>query len=342
MKPTIEEVKLKYANAEIVADAYTGEEFNINEYDLESIELGNYYTVNDYVIYGKKDRDYDKILYDEKKGYAKILTYKKPSFRPIAMKCNQEQFYAVKEKLWKWGLELKGIINYPYLTNDFNNKKELGFTLCTSEDFPERKTYETWNEKVFLEACGIVVEEPKEESFVITKEQILEFHKHGTFETKQQAVSWFPSAFVEDKKELILEFGKWYKRPHNKALFCIVGNPENEPFEVYGFDMDGNWMEPNKITDKKVQTFKDNEVEATPEEVKSALEKEAVKRGFVDGVRYNDVHTGSEHIVRNLQYCEDSNDVRADGCIFFKGKWATIIPTITKAEAEQKLNCKII
>lgn len=194
-------------------------------------------------------------------------------------------------------------------------------------------------------------EEPKEEAFVIDKEFLKAICQEIELNQKS-AINWikekYPSAFVKDKKELVLEVGKWYKRPHNKALFCIVGNTENEPFEVYGFDMGGNWMEPNKL--KKVQTFRDDEVEAAPEEVKKALTKEAVKRGFGEGV-WLKKQGSNKHMHQELKICGNfdwypsSNildDEHGNGHIFDNGIWSEIIPTITKEEAEKLLNKKII
>lgn len=139
---------------------------------------------------------------------------------------------------------------------------------------------------------------------------------------------WFPEAF-----KTVLEVGRWYKRPHNKALFCIVGDPENEPFEIYGFDNDGDWM-----GYKKAQTFKDGEVEATEVEVFEALKNEAVKRGFVLGSlitplydekndKDNIFKVGSSFVIEKGKLY-----VRGYGkfCVLKDGKWAEIIPTITK------------
>jgi len=80
-RPPIEEVKRYFKNAKIVADAYSGANFIIDEYDLESIELGVGATKNDWIIYGKKDREYDKILFDFDKGYAKIISYKEETYQ---------------------------------------------------------------------------------------------------------------------------------------------------------------------------------------------------------------------------------------------------------------------
>jgi len=79
--------------------------------------------------------------------------------KAISMRCSQEQFYAVKDKL----VDMKFIENPTdyinckdsYLSNNYSNKNLIGFTL-TLMDYVE--IYETWNEEIFLNACGIETE----------------------------------------------------------------------------------------------------------------------------------------------------------------------------------------
>ena len=240
------------------------------------------------------------------------------------MLCNKEQFEAIKPKL-------KGIVinsvnrfnYYPYLTNTDGNsdtinnitKKGFGYLWRRFENI-----YETWNERIFLEACGIETEE----TFEITKETIIKYKMKDEF----------PEVF-----EVKLEVGKWYKRPHGKALFFIVGDPKITPFEVYGFDMEGSWMNL-----EKARTFPDFEIEATEQEVFEALKNEAVKRGFKDGVYFNSVISNDVFKFNEIYFRGDNSIVWSKGCgvIFDNGKWAKIIPTKTKEEAEKLLNCKII
>src|SRR3972149_5669033 len=112
--------------------------------------------------------------------------------KAIAMKCNKEQFEAVKGKLPKDKVAcISDFETCIYLTNN------LGGYLITISNIVgrdkhdrDREIHETWNEKVFLEACGI------ETTFTITKETILKY------EMKDE----FPSVF---QKEFVV--GKWYK-----------------------------------------------------------------------------------------------------------------------------------
>ena len=112
------------------------------------------------------------------------------------------------------------------------------------------------------------------EIYKITKEQILETIRTGTDVTKRYFKEIIPEAF---KKEL--EIGKWYK--YKLALFYVTNKKSNNAnyYNVFGFDVDGNWM-----TDNAATSFNENYIEATPEEVEAALINEAKKRGYKEGV----------------------------------------------------------
>lgn len=73
----------------------------------------------------------------------------------------------------------------------------------------------------------------------------------------------------EEKKEL--EVGKWYKYPEYPEFLSIHTNDGNR----YGFDINGLWFNADDSLDE-APGF----VEATTEEVKQALAKEASKRGY--------------------------------------------------------------
>lgn len=75
--------------------------------------------------------------------------------RAIAMKCNQEQWDAVKGKLV--GCEINefnidSFLQYKYLVNDYEEKE---FNIGNTMMHKKREVHETWNEQIFLEACGI-------------------------------------------------------------------------------------------------------------------------------------------------------------------------------------------
>lgn len=78
--------------------------------------------------------------------------------KAIAMKCTEEQFDAVKDKLV--GCEIKHIDSdweiYSYLTNNYNDVKNsvTNTNEYCKKDY-NREVHETWNEQIFLDACGI-------------------------------------------------------------------------------------------------------------------------------------------------------------------------------------------
>ena len=258
----------------------------------------------------------------------------KKKITPIAMKCNKEQFEAIKPKLE--GIEIYSVTcfnEFPYLIN-YDNGIELSnidkYTFKNKIIHAE-EIHETWNERIFLQACGIETEE----TFEITKETIIKYKMKDEF----------PEVF-----EVKLEVGKWYKK-HDKAwhlfLFCFSGTYGNKT--SYGFDALGKWSE-------KLGVHKSGEyVKATEQEVFEALKNEAVRRykkndcitglyrkqeGFLT---FEIIKNGLEHI-----YVDEWNSVwmsignRLNEKVFDNGTWAKIIPTKTKEEAEKLLGVKII
>lgn len=266
----------------------------------------------------------------------------KKEFKSIAMRCTQEQFDAVRGKLENYRTDYINNFNeYPYITNYLQHGNQVA--TCT-EFFAKNNTerhelHETWNEKVFLQACGIVVEEPKEETFVITSKQL-----NGLCEeikiSPESAVDWihdnFPSAFVEDKKELVV--GKWYKSGNS-----IFNHQEKDG--SYGI-LRSKWQQNNWTT--KQEYFSEKIEEATPEEVKTALEKEALKRGVEDNTvlieRLDGIYN-VEYIYENHYfYAEKANILYYKGiAIFHNGTWATIIKPkqMTQSDIEKELGYKI-
>ena len=174
----------------------------------------------------------------------------------------------------------------------------------------------------------------KEPSFSITKDQLRQL-------TDPKVKEWFPEVF-----KVNLEVGKWYK--NDIGLFCITKIEGNIAY-AYGFQ-NGIWEDSGRFHLKIAK----NDVEATKEEVFEALKNEAVRRGFVEGVRITpmfpngkDYYPDKNIISSPLNFKLKGNVFVVDGGldeyrIFVNGKWATIISTITKLEAEKLLNCKII
>jgi len=137
-----------------------------------------------------------------------------------------------------------------------------------------------------------------------------------------------------------LEVGKWYK--HTTCNNTICFKIDNSGYGIW----EGKWSELIIIVEN------DNWTPATHQEVEDALIIEAKKRGFKKGVTVSrtqkmlDEHEVSlaEKVVLIVgnEYVYDGY-LSIDGrVIFIGGKWAEILETITKAEAEKLLNKIII
>lgn len=179
--------------------------------------------------------------------------------------------------------------------------------------------------------------------YSITKEQILEFVEWGNnADAKKVREEWFPEVF-----ETKLEVGKWYKSlSEYGSLFEYLGKSK-----ARGFFQGDQWTDEWEwIKSIKIR-------ESTEQEVKTALENEAIKRGFGKiGIVFNslnndecisDIEGFDFWNLKKYQDSEDSNKFNISVCesggvIFRQGIWATIIPTLTKKEAEEKLGVKII
>ena len=176
----------------------------------------------------------------------------------------------------------------------------------------------------------------KEPSFSITKDQLRQL-------TDPKVKEWFPEVFSLSK-----DFTGWAKtnsRGNKKYLVFF-----KEGILQYGFDGNGTWFDYGEYKAKVSEDL----FKATNEEVFEALKIEAVRRGFVEGVRitpmfYNgkDYYPDKNIISSPLNFKLKGNVFVVDGGvdeyrIFVNGKWATVISTITKSEAEKLLNKKII
>lgn len=189
---------------------------------------------------------------------------------------------------------------------------------------------------VTINGIKYVREEPKEESFVITKEQIKEISNWSNSVDKERRLNqWFPKAFEEEKKELAV--GKWYW--YEGTLFNFqLGN------DVYGFNDDGSWCD---VSSWVWPTRKLYDREATEQEVFEALKNEAVKRRYTDRNYRCLVLPEHTHDVVNSYHVNEGNLLHGEqgyksNVVFKEGKWAEIIPTISLKEAEERLNCKIV
>lgn len=179
--------------------------------------------------------------------------------------------------------------------------------------------------------------------FKITEEQIKEVYFGGGLILKQ----WFPEVFETKFKN-----GDWIYcfEEEAEALVCIT---DLKNTQAYGFTITPKGYFYRNETESSGWTFNSNPETwrlATEEEVFEALKNEAIKRGFKNGCYYINT-TGYEFKADYDAKCyfnyDDERGFTLDcgdgqGFVFGYGKWAKIIPTLTKEEAEKKLNVKII
>jgi hypothetical protein len=79
--------------------------------------------------------------------------------RPIAMRCSKEQFDSIKDRLPKDKIvNIKSFIDYNCISNFYEESKisNIGYN---DGMYKYIKIHETFNADIFLEACGIEVEE---------------------------------------------------------------------------------------------------------------------------------------------------------------------------------------
>ena len=250
------------------------------------------------------------------------------------MKCNQEQFEVIKPKLK--GMRIGCISNFNEWNYLVNNEDGDPFVICNRGESGSkrynREVHETWNERIFLEACGI-------ETFEITKETILKYKMKDEF----------PEVF-----EVKLKNNTWHVCHHYSSRHLVNLNLTDKSAthdKGFGFDSHGKWT--NDLTFLK--TFDYRFEEANEQEVFEALKNEAVRRRFGQiGIYFNSLD--NDKCISDIEGFDfwnleerDSDENKYNiavckygGVIFRQGIWAEIIPTLTKKEAEEKLNCKIV
>jgi len=178
----------------------------------------------------------------------------------------------------------------------------------------------------------------KDETYQITEEQIKQLYKNAVDNNLQLTTfdlpKWFPSVFKEDKKEFVA--GKWYKSlSEYGSLFQYLGK-----MKVLGFFKGHDWTNP-------WQWSRDIPVrEATPQEIKQALENEARKRyevgdKIIDSIGRKAVFTG-----KIIYHEGNENNGISNGnnmWIMRNGIWATIIQPkqMTKQQIEKELGYDI-
>ena len=158
------------------------------------------------------------------------------------------------------------------------------------------------------------------ENYTITKEQVLKLANKAeqgcTSVIESDLKNWFPEAFKTE-----LEVGKWYKMKGNTHFLCNFNGNIGNNGNSYGFNLKGKWMD-NSMCFQNCDTY----VEATPEEVESALINEAKKRGFIEGTQYLSPVNKYKRAFDGEMYFNHNNLFENSKSIFNNGIWATILP----------------
>jgi hypothetical protein len=167
------------------------------------------------------------------------------------------------------------------------------------------------------------------------KELIKRLHADSHPSYKGEIAKEFPKLFKKDA----LVSGKWYKNDVG-CIFNYNGVKDSDNDACgYGIGCSGAWQEVDQNGWGGRYTL------ATDKEVGDALIKEAKKRGFKEGVQFIDVVDGELEVVDGNVYQYslniDSLTLNSDR-IYKNGKWAEILETITKEQAEKELGKTII
>jgi hypothetical protein len=176
------------------------------------------------------------------------------------------------------------------------------------------------------------------------EEFILRAHKEACSDWKRNIESEFPKLFKKEE----FEVGKWYTDNDLETSFlvCITKIKDCE-YYGFGFNGSGIWCDDD---DDSWGSIEDMVRPATNKEVEEALTKEAKKR-YLNGVTIKSDQDGKTYKYNNIvEYWAGSdsdflmrcNDSIPGQYVFYKGKWATIVETITKEEAEKQLGKTIL
>jgi hypothetical protein len=171
----------------------------------------------------------------------------------------------------------------------------------------------------------------------IRKEFIKKVHSAASNEWKKNIEKEFPKLFKEDA----LVVGKWYKYHDNYQESLMVWNNSEDTYGFWG----------NEYRDDLSFHISYDKIPATDEEVEEALIKEAKRRGFKEGVRVDKLlETNVGSLNGDSKTCENKEFKLSFGHLFIgnllifhnTGKWATIVETITKEQAEKELGKTIL
>ena len=127
----------------------------IQHLDERSFQFG--YNIDMVITFNFNEKEHYQDYFITKTAHFNDLFETK--FTPIAMKCTQEQFDAIKPKLK--GLKVTNISSFSdcdYLVNNLGGERKLiSNVMYHAKTDRNRVAHEEWNEEIFLKACGIEV-----------------------------------------------------------------------------------------------------------------------------------------------------------------------------------------
>lgn len=148
-----------------------------------------------------------------------------------------------------------------------------------------------------------------------------------------ERIDSFFEKYQADKKTEF-EKGKWYNIRRDGERAAIINYRPGPATFGFGFNWGGYWTNDFGQSDEAaLNDYARHASLATPEEIQSALIKEAERRGFKEGVPYVDArgNKGGNQITNlknawyDPKYDELINGLCATGVLYRAGKWASII-----------------
>ncbi|MCT4263325.1 hypothetical protein HZP32_14505 [Elizabethkingia anophelis] len=183
----------------------------------------------------------------------------------------------------------------------------------------------------------------KREKYEVTKEQILEAHADACNEWKEKLEEWFPKVFEQK-----CEVGKWYwasEKAKREKTYLFFNNGKNV---TYGFAWNGEW---NKYLNHG--GFEITGIEATKDEVKEMLIKEAKIRGYnkqniISLPRQNEITKAFNEDFTLWNYIGNTLFTERGGyggyIVFDNGKWAEIFDLsveVSKSDIAKLMNVEV-
>jgi hypothetical protein len=74
----------------------------------------------------------------------------KTNYKPLAMRCTQEQFDSIKDRITLPIIDIDSFDEYYYLRNDFGGQRAVSNTNVNLDD----EIHETFDGELFLDCCG--------------------------------------------------------------------------------------------------------------------------------------------------------------------------------------------